>query len=349
MRVGPLVVAGLLALGAASAAEAADTPAGSSVESGSWNEPAVGSVSIPSTTPSGQLQVSYGFNGPLEISAIRFTLPPGTGASDQVTIRLATTGAMVGTPAVSICPTTTKWKPSDAGAPAYSCGNARQAVGALTDGTEVWTFPVTWSSKGVIAVALVPTVGSNSPFSISYTAPTAASITIAAPAPPEGNPGGAVSGPPATVANPGPVASGPPITSANPVPSGVSGGGGPVFTPTTAVPPTPNLGSLPTPSSSGSAPAPLAAPAFAPAGNGTLPGPGGRRGARILAFCLLLATGAAMFRAAGQPHRPPRSLVPHRYAGAAPEPVVTSGGAGAPAVRGIGRFAKVRTDPPTRI
>ena len=357
MRVGALVVAGLCAVGAATAAQAADAASGPSVESGSWNEPAVGSVAIPSTTPSGQLQVSYGFDGPLEISAIRFAVPAGTDGSDQVTIRLATTGAMVGTPTVSACPTTSSWKPSDSGAPAYNCGDARQAVGAPESSDETWTFPVAWASKGVIAVALVPTVGTTSPFSISYTAPTAASITFATPTAPPTNPSGPVA-PPVTSPTAVSVPSGPPATFASPS-VGTGSGGVPVVTVPSVPVPAPNLGSLPASTNSGSGPAPVAAPASQAAG-GLVSHTPQRRGARILAFVLLLATGAALFRGMGKSHRAPRSLLPRRYGAPVAEPVLVAGGSAggareaggageAGAIRGIGRFAKARTAPPTRI
>ena len=353
MRTGAWLLAGFLALGTALASEAAYATEGSSVESGSWNEPAVGSVTIPSTTPSGQLQVSYGFRGPLEISAVRFTLPAGTDPADQVTIRLATAGAMVGAPTVSACPTTSRWKPSDSGAPAYSCENARQAVGALTGTAESWTFPAAWASRGVIAVALVPAVGTASPFSISYTAPTTQSITVAPPAatPAPSNPGGVPANPPVTVPTSVSVPAGPPATIGNPVPVGVTGSGSVAVGSGASAPvPNPNFGSLPTSanSSSGSSgPTAVAAPASQPAGAGIVSAPGRRRGARILAFCLLVATGAALFRAAGRGERPAHSLLPHRYGIASPEVATASG---TPAtVRGIGRFARVRTGPPTRI
>ena len=351
MRIGALALAGLVAFGVIPAAGASG---GRSVESGWWNEASVGPVVAPSTTPSGQLQVSNGLSGPLAFSAIRFTLPAGTGPSETVTVRLATAGAMVGTPAVSACPTTSKWQPGDdqaaAGAPGYDCTGSHQASGAVTTGAESWSFPTAWASKGVVSVALVPTSGTTTPFSISYTAPTSESITIAAPIGPPGNPGGVVVGPPVTAPNQVPVPSGPPATVASPAPLGPSGTGVPVNTPAPATAAGPDLGSLPGPSNQAPGPAAVAAPASQPAGGGGLsPKADNRRGARILAFCLLLATGVILFRVAGQPHRPPRSLL-GRYASGVPEPAGASVGSGAPgAVRGICRFAKVRDAPPTRI
>lgn len=348
MKLGPLVVGGLVAFGAATGAYAASAPGGSTVESGWWNEASVGPLVAPSTTQSGQLQVSNGFNGPLAFSAIRFSLPPGASPSYSVTVRLTTTGALVGTPAVSACPTAGKWNPGDdqpaASAPGYGCGNGQQAIGATSGSTESWTFPASWATKGTVSVALVPSVGTTTPFSISYTAPTLASIAVTAPAAPPGT-GSPPPAPPVTAPSAVTVPAPPAVTTAGSAPVGSSGGAVPVNTLPPGTVPIPNLASPPAASAGGSGPAVVAAPASAPAGGGIAPKPDSRRGARILAFCMLMLTGGALFRLGGQPRRPPRSLLSHRYATSPPEPV----SAPATTARGIGRFAKVRTGPPTRI
>ena len=342
MRLAALLLTGAVAAGATLASTG---PQASSVESGWWNTAAVGPLAVPSATPSGQLQVSNGFNGPLAFSAVRFTIPSSIVPPSQLTLQLATTGTTIGTPAVSACPTTSKWKSGDdqpaSAAPGYDCRTEHQAA-ASAHGSESWTIPAGWAVHGVVSIALVPTAGTTSPFSVSYTAPTVASITITQVVLGDKVPGV----PPLTSPNTAPVPTAPPATVASSVPANSFGGGSPVTQPPPPTVPPPNLGPMPAVADHSPGPAVVAAPASAPAGGGTAPRVNSRRGARILAFVLLLATAGAMVRAGARPHREPRSLL-RKYASPTQEAHTVA--AATASVRGIGRFAKPRTAPPTRI
>ena len=380
----PLVVAAGLVLAPAQA----NAASGTTVESGWWNEAAVGSLTTPSATPAGQLQVSNGFSGPLAFAAVRINLPTGTPPASQVTLRLAVpSGSTVGTPAVSACPTTSNWKPgpdqSASAAPGYSCRSGRQADGVAQTGAESWTFPASWGTGGAVSVALVPTPGTTQPFSISYTAPTADSVSIGPPTP--------QALPPVSTAAPAPSSGEPTATSpgASGQPVGTGGGQSPagataVVAPGGALSPAgagqaPALGAIPggaTASSAGGGPAAtgpaagatgtggssggsaggaVAAPASAAPGGGIRPaGDRTGRGGRIMAFCLLVATGLALWFVAAQPDRAPRLLGSLRARRPGGE-IGTGAGALAvattapPVIRGLGRFARERTGPPKRL
>lgn len=278
-RLAPL--ASLAAAAAVAGAPAAAWGAsGATVQSGWWNEAAVGALAAPTTTPSDQLQVSNGFSGPLAFAAVRVTAPSGTPADWVVTLTLTVpSGATVGTPAVSACPTVGRWKPGadqkPSSAPGYSCRSGHQADGAPGNGVEKWTVPLSWGSGGTVSVALVPTPGTTSPFSVAYTAPTPASVTFgpqpaaAAPVPsapsnspyPPSGPGSGSGSGPGSGTGPGsgqgsPAATGQPVSapgaSGAPAPAGAftAGATGPTGSPAAAGAP-PSFGSVPSGASAG--------------------------------------------------------------------------------------------------
>ncbi|HET6873181.1 MAG TPA: hypothetical protein VFH70_00285 [Acidimicrobiales bacterium] len=379
---------------AGSSGDATAASSGPSVQSGWWNEAAVGPVQAPSTTPANQLQVSYGgssgssvpggFKGTLAFSAVRITLPPGTPASDVVSLKLTIpSSSSVGTVAVSACPTTSNWKPGanqpPKSAPGYSC-KGRQADGKATAADETWAIPASWASGADVSVALIPSPGTTSPFSISYNQPTAASVTLEAPAAP-----GSVRpvSEPAVPFSPSPSGLGSTSSGVPASPAPVSPASGSAVSASGSPAAAPSLGSLGsgsaasgsnTPSNSGTS----GAPASAAPGGGTPVSTSHGRGGRIMAFVLLVGLAVALFGLSAQSDRPPQLLGPlgARPAGArsgfggsrtrqvafaaaaevdpyqqvdparpAATPVVV---AAAP-VRGIGRFARPRLAPPKRL
>lgn len=370
----PLVASAAVVL-APSAAQAAS---GAAVQSGWWNEAAVGSVAAPSPGSSSQLQVSNGFSGPLAFAAVRISLPPGTDPATMVTLRLAVpSGSSVGTPAVSACPTTTSWKPGPdqpaSAAPGYSCRSGRQADGRVTTGAETWVFPASWGSGATVSVALVPTPGTTTPFSISYTPPAGSSVSFAAGGGTAGGPGGVPSG-----ATPSPgdssTATSPPASTPSAATVTPPDASAAVAAPPSPADPggaaqAPALGAIPEAGTSGPAGGSgangagtlgtvggaVAAPASAaPGGGGPAAGARAGRGGRVLAFCLLVATGLALWFVSAQPDRAPRLLGSVGVRRPAP---AGDGGLGAtarhapvpPPIRGIGRFARERTAPPNRL
>jgi hypothetical protein len=318
-----------LATVVALAASAGDATAssGPTVESGWWNEAAVGTVQAPSTTPANQLQVSYGggsssslpstFKGTLAFSAVRITLPAGTSTSDVVSLKLTIPSrSSVGTAAVSACPTTSSWKPGanqqPKAAPGYSC-KGRQADGKATAADETWNIPASWASGADLSVALIPTPGTTEPFSVSYNQPTSASVTVVAPAAPGSvtpviEPPAAFSPSPSGV---GSVSSGVPST---PGPGATTSG---PATPASAgsAAAAPSLGSLGSGSAgNGASGSPSSrvsgAPASAAPGGGSPVSASHGRGGRIMAFVLLVGLAVALFALSAQSDRPPQLLGP---------------------------------------
>lgn len=374
---------------AASAGSAAADP---TVQSGWWNEAAVGPVQPPATTPANQLQVSYGgssgsslsggFKGTLAFSAVRITLPPGTPASDVVSLKLTIpSSSSVGTVAVSACPTTSSWKPGAnqpaKSAPGYSC-KGHQADGKATAADETWSIPASWASGGALSVALIPTPGTTAPFSVSYNQPTAASVTFVAPASPGSvmpvsEPGAPFSPAPSGI---GSSSAGVP---ASPGPAAATAGSA-VAAPAGSPAAAPALGSLGSGSAAtGSTGSPNSAisgaPASAAPGGGTPVSTTHGRGGRIMAFVLLVGLAVALFGLSAQSDRPPQLLGPlgargrSGLGGSRARQMVSAaagemdpyqqGGPARPAahpvvvaaapVRGIGRFARPRLAPPKRL
>lgn len=371
---GALALSLVLAVAAPASASAA-----TAVESGWWNEASVGPVNAPSATPSDQLQVSNGFSGPLAFAAVRISLPAGTPPSDVVTLRLVVpSGSSVGTPAVSACPTAGAWKPGAdqkaSAAPGYSCRSGRQADGHPGAGTESWAIPFSWAQSGTLSVALVPTPGTTTPFSVTYDAPSASSISVArsatavspAPAASQPAPGPSASQPasgPAGDSGSGASPAGPgagtstsapsPGVAAVAAPGSVIGSYGAGPAPALGAVPSAGSTSLPTstgaasiaPSGATAAQSAAGAPLAAAPGGGVVSSRPGNRAGRVMAFCLLVALGLTAWFLAAQQDRAPRLLGPlaarMRPAGAAAE--------GPAAVRGLGRFARPRSTPPRRL
>jgi hypothetical protein len=359
-----------LAVGACSGALLGGGPAMaavSSVQSGWWNEASAGGISAPSTTPSNDLQVSNGLQGPLSFAAVRFTLPSGTPGSADVSLDLTIpsgSASDVGTPAVSACPTTGAWKPGGdqpaSTKPGYDCTGGKEANGVVASGggSETWTFPASWASGSTVSVALVPTAGTQTPFAVEYQDPTAASVSVLGPsaagaAPTATQPLPGQSPSPAAVQPSGASAGGSPVAQGP-----ISGSSAPGATPVGPGTATLGAGAGVAPSFSGLAagngsspsaqPAALphasAAPASEPpSAESAAAAKPSDRAARIMAVCVLVLTGLALFFLAGRPSRPARKL--GAFASAADGP----GGMQPALVGGLGRFARARFAPPKRI
>lgn len=374
MATGSLAAAGSLL----AAPPVAAAPA-SSIQSGWWNTATTGAIPAPTTTSQG-LQVSNGPSGPVSFSAIRFTLPSGTDTSGTVNLTLdVQPNSSVGSVAVSACPTTSAWNPGpnqpNATAPKYDCDQARADGGISPSGAQMnWRIPVSWANgASTISFALVPTPGSQVPFSISYDTPTASSVDVpenppppapapaSSPAPSSASspaytaPSGSLTGsssPTATPAGPSSGSSAPALTpGAFTTPPAVAGSAlAPGFAPSVgSVSPAPSIaGGSASTNQSAASPAALGAPNRSSAAKPASGGP--RRGPRIMAVVLLMLVGAALFVLAGRPERLPRLLGPFG-ARLASRGLVPATGPEAAAARmgGIGRFARPRIGPPKRL
>lgn len=285
----------------------------------------VPTVPAPATVPEDGINVANDASGASAIGAVRYRLEGRAGGT--LTLDLADGAALTGTEAVVACPVQGGFTPAQNGrwdaAPAYDPATCVIA-GEPTEEGAAFTFdvPATFASAlGDVAVVIAPEPGNATPFSLAFAKPTDDSFTVTTP----------------VVAAP----SAPPPA--------------PAFQPGTAVfTPAPASGSF-------SAPAPasptttVAAPtggdgvaAAAPAGVPASTTTDENRAAKYAAVAMLFAIGAAFWWLAKQPSRMPKLLGSVGGGATAQEAhlaaVVRTG-----RTRGIGRFARHRSAPPTPI
>lgn len=334
------------------AAAAAEEPE----RTGWWNRLSAGGTALPQpTTGEGELRVSNGVDGPVAYSAVLY---PGLGSTSAVLTLAVKADQTLGTPDVLACVTEdAEWseggnQPYDA-APAYDC-DAGSAFGELSaDGTTL-TFLLDATQQdlaGSWSLALVPTPGGTTPFSLDLEKPAADAFVAQ---PPESE---------------DPFVSGEPATGSSPDSSAESSSGEPFMADGFALPPPSDAGTAELPPLLAADDAALpetAAPA--PAVAGTTPGappvlltrPAGvaedlGTGPRLLALLALAGGSAAVGYAAGQQRPGPRLIGGRARLGV---PATAAATANATAVvpdpaqdrpRGIGRFAKPREAAPRRL
>ena len=371
----------LAAFGAAASPAAALTP----TRTAWWNEAPLGLVVSPSPVQPDQLMVAQGTARPEAVAAVYYSVagsPDAGGAlmSVSATLRLPLdTSSSVGTPAIEACPiqpSAAGWQKGGAQSgtpPADDCASGKGVPGQVSsDGASV-VFTLTPAqqqagSPGVFDLELVP--ASQTPFQAVFNQPGADDFTMTPPpAPPAGTastPGGG--GAPASGGSSAPAGSG--------QGAGTTGGGGtsggdtsgavtasPDFNsgdlgsaPALAAPSVPSTPSATTggtgTSASGSTGTSggvsrVAAGALRPTASGGSGGGlfGGRR-TQLLGVWILVDTGLALFLFGSAVERAPRllgSVAARRgalRAEAGADEVAAEG-----EVRGVGRFARVRTEP----
>lgn len=302
----------------------------------------------PPNVPEGGLYVANDPSGAAGVSALRFYLPEDEGSAASLTLELDPSGTYGGTLAVVACPAATSWIGADGGEwglrPEADCDTA-SAAGELSDdgATATWELPAPlFASGGTYDVVLLPDPEVAQPFQVPFSEPDSSSV--------QGVVGG--SGPP-------PAASPPPLV----FPGATS-------QPSFAAPPAGGP-SFSAPGFEAPQPPPLDAPgagavggdggeAAVPVANETaLPPPlegEGFSAQRGIAVGVLAAVGAGLWMASRRELPHPRLL-----GGAARAPGVTAAAAEeSPAPRpgrrlaravvgGVGRFARPRTSPPSRI
>ncbi len=271
----------------------------------------------PPDAPSGGIYVQGTLAGPTALGAVHFS-SPGTSAG---TVKLAIVGTN-GAVEVAMCPTTSAWQAADGGAwqkrPTFDCTSSKSLGVVAADGKSV-VFQVTdaFAQAGEFDLAIVP----------DPTAQTVFSLSLAAPGPDAFTPTATT---PTTL---------PPVTQPPPVPGDFNPSGG-----STLGGFIPDVGSSTDANNFLDAP-PTTVPAVTTGTGGTPTQPTGRlpvkpisndsSGERMMAgLALALLAGGLWFIG----NRSGGDLTPElRKAGA-----ISAHG-------GVGRFARVRTAPPTRV
>jgi hypothetical protein len=325
-----------LALGSGAAPAGAAGP----VRSGWWNTATVSGTALPSTTSPRDLHIALSPAGALAFAAVSYRSPAF--ASAVLTLHVVPS-SQVGTPAVLACPTRKDdWasggdQPSTA-APAYDCAG-RSAVGVLgTDsaGASTLSFlldPSQQLTPGVTSLGLVPASGTA--FSLDLAEPDGASLSIQAP-PAAPTPGAAT--PPPPPAGGGTVETAPPAVAA-PAPGALAPGSVPVLPLLGQAPAAPQVAPTASPAQPLLAGPPEVLPVLAR--GRTASSSTDRRSAAALLALVILGFGYALVDSRPVP---PRLLGGRARAGAG---AVTSPPVGA--ARGIGRFARPRTEPARRL
>lgn len=333
------VVRALLRIGLAAAIVAGPAAgvagADASQRSAWWNTVSGPGVAAPQpTTADGDLHVAQGPGAPLAFAALMYA------GSDAPSVRLVLglrEDRVVGTPLVVACPTTTiEWEaggnqPTEA-APEFDCTNPAQ--GAVSEDGTTMAFalderqqitPGTWS------VALVPQPGAQAPFSVDFVQPDQ---TVFTPAPGGGGQGS--DDQPVVVVDD---SSGTPSQPAFDTPS--SG----MFPATDPAPPA-ETPTVQTPEISGPATVPTATPV---AGSAASAARHVTSGERLLALLTLFAGTALVGHSVQQERHTPHLLGGRARTLTVPLPDADLHPAPHERPRGIGRFARMRTEAPRRL
>jgi len=288
----------------------------------------VPTVPAPPTVPEDGLYVANDSSGPSAIAAVRYRLE--SQAAGSLTITLADGSALTGTEELVGCPALGGFEPAQNGrwdaAPAYDPEACVVVPVASEDGSALkFDIPATFTSAlGDVSLVLAPAPGSVTPFSLAFDAPTDDSFTVTSTPPPS--------------SSPTPVGG-------SPVPSAA-----PAFT--APVPPSFSAPSSPAPAAPEVAEedevaAPVAEVASPPVAAAVAEE---SRAASVVAVMALLAVGGGLWWLSGKPARAPRLLGSVGGASAASVEAPAAVPASAqPPRRGIGRFARPRTSPPTPI
>jgi hypothetical protein len=331
-----------------------------------WQAVSAGGQAAPDpATPEGGLHVSVASGQVLAYGAVLYSLTEGSTATLEFKVSNITATPVVNptspstTPAADIvaCPTKNSWKAGDGqsmdNAPGYDC--TRSIPGNLSADQTTLTFLVDSSVEvvpGQLNLAIVPVVTDNipgagtpapvdvtQPFSLDIAKPDATSLTITS---------SAALPPPPPVPASGGTTAGSTAGSSSQTSTSSGGGSSDVSLPGSLAASgstTPDTGVSPVVAPSSAPAVPNAAPAAA-----TNPATSDRAHNAALAMLLLIGLGLIAM-SSGQMQRAPRLLGgagrhaarEGGVAAVAPAPVMPVMGYGS---RGLGRFAKQRTEPP---
>lgn len=280
----------------------------------------------PSQAPEGGLLVAGDPSGARAMAALRFDAPDAGGA----VLRLVISAGSTPSPGVQACPALSDWLPGPdqpwAHRPAHDCDRVASSSSLSADGTSMeWALPDTFkpADSPHYDVILVPISADGTPFQVAFDAPGPDAFAVTSPAPPAELP----------VVDPLPDDLPPPIDSFSADGFDVDGLGGPSFP--------------------GGGAGPADPVTVQPAGRTTEdPGPLGGLArslenptTRRIATLALAMLGAYAYWQSGQSvDRTPQLLGALRAPGAAAIRTLP-----ATTPRGIGRFSRPRSEPPTRL
>lgn len=357
-----LLVTGVLAAGlvlAGAVPAGADAP----VRTGWWNRASAQGQALPYPAASdGQLHVGNSVDGANAYAALRYELGEA-GDSFQATLVLdVVPNSVVGTPQLLACPVKKDdWKaggnqPWSAG-PGYDCSGGSSSGLVSDDGkTVAWFVDADQQARpGVLSLAIVPAPDIQEPFSIDFVKPDAQSLRVTSQSSPGGSPS-SFGGPPS--AGPSGV-SGPPATGGLATAEGTGDAAVPSKLSTESLEGGPAASSPPSTSE-------VQTPQIAP-GPGHGPGSAadqaktagliGPLDQRQFALVLLVIVAMTLLYAGLRQQRHPLGIIPGGSGG--------PGGPGGPGgrsksralgnvtvtapIRGLGRFARPRPDPPRRL
>ncbi len=284
-----------------------------------------GNVPTPSQAPDGGLVVAADVTGIRAMSALRFDAPDAGGAILRLTLAQGSTPS----PGVRACPALSDWQPGPdqpwSARPAHDCDRLSVSGNVSKDGTTMeWALPDTFKSPDATSydVLLVPLGGDGTPFQVAFDKPSAGAFTVTSPAPTIEEP----------VYEPLPEGMPPPIDtfSADGYDFSNIGGGATGVLPTDTVQLRPAGHDRP----AGGGPINRLADA--------LENPTTRR---IATLALVLLGGYAYWQSGQSAQRMPQLLGAVGGSGAG----AIGAGAAPPQARGIGRFARARTERPPRL
>lgn len=139
------------------------------------------SVPTPSPAPEGGLLVAADVSGVRAFSALRFDLPDAGGGILRLKIAPGSTPA----PAVQACPALSDWLPGPDQAwsrrPAHGCGRLAVTSTLSSDGTAlVWELPDSFNdpASDVYDILLLPVLGNGTPFQIAFEKPGSDAFTV---------------------------------------------------------------------------------------------------------------------------------------------------------------------------
>jgi hypothetical protein len=280
-------------------------------------------VPAPATVPEDGLYVANDATGASAVAAVRYVLDGQAGGT--FTLHLADGSALTGTEEVVACPVLGGFTPAQNGRwdakPGYD-ETACVIEGTATEAGDGLTFdvPSSFASMlGDISIIVVPAPGSTTPFTLGFDKPSDGDFVVTTPVVP-----------PTTTPAPRPSEVGVPVYRPEPAPSFSTPSSPTVSSPTIA---------------DGGSDDQVAAPATStPVVAASKPS----RASQVWAVVLLVALGAGFWLLAARPQRVPRLL--GSVGGKQVElPAATVAVSKLARPRGIGRFARARTAPASRL